>query len=75
MLKRKKELNYRKGLTWKDCSGCLAFVSGFKVVGIGGELLGEEGRCKTVGLEPGRQYRILPHYICISHNPRPVNRG
>ncbi|MDX9894312.1 MAG: hypothetical protein RBS34_02635 [Desulfofustis sp.] len=64
MLKKKQEVNYRRGRTWASCSQCDHFVREFQVVGIGGKVLGVEARCRIVGLEPGRQYRVLPHYWC-----------
>ena len=59
-LKAKAERNYRKGPTWKDCSGCDHFVRNWQG--------GKEGRCRLIGLKPGRMYRILPHYICDDHD-------
>ena len=55
-LKAKNELNYRKGLTHKECSGCDYFIPNWEDTG--------EGRCRKIGLQPGRQYRVLPHYLC-----------
>ncbi len=65
-LKAKAERNYRKGLTWKDCSGCDHFVRDYEVMGCGKgtPVIRTEGRCRLIGLKPGRQYRILPHYLC-----------
>lgn len=64
MLKKKQEVNYRRGRTWADCSGCDHFVREFKVVGIGGVELGVEHRCRVIGLEMGRQYRVSPKNWC-----------
>ena len=50
-LKKKAELNYRKGGTWKDCGGCNHFRS-------------DLGRCSIIGLDAGRMYQVLPHYVC-----------
>lgn len=65
-LKKKAELNYRRGLTWKNCSDCEHFVADFEVRSCArdGRVLRREGRCKIIGLKHGRAYRILPHYIC-----------
>ncbi len=59
-LKKKAELNYRRGLIWKSCSYCDHFVRPWAGTG--------EGRCRRIGLEPGRQYRILPHYLCDAYD-------
>ncbi len=64
MLKKKQEVNYRRGRTWASCSGCDHFVREFSVVGIGGAVLGVEPRCRVIGLEPGRMYRINPNHWC-----------
>ncbi len=55
-LKAKAERRYRRGHTWRECSDCRHFVPDWAATG--------EGRCRVMGLEPGRLYRILPHYIC-----------
>lgn len=67
-LKAKKERNYRPGRTSKNCGTCDHFVSDFQVVAIGGKFLGIEGRCSLIGLEHGRRYRVLPHYLCDDHD-------
>jgi len=59
-LKAKAERNYRRGLTWKDCSGCDHFVHDWA-----GQ---DDGRCRIIGLKHGRAYRILPHYLCDAHD-------
>lgn len=71
-LRAKVERNYRKGPTWKACSGCTHFVRNFEVRGQGGEgrKIAVEARCRLIGLEHGRGYRILPHYICDDHEQR-----
>ncbi|KJR97198.1 MAG: hypothetical protein VR65_24935 [Desulfobulbaceae bacterium BRH_c16a] len=70
MLKKKEELKNRKGLTWKDCSTCLNFVERFEGCGTG-MLPSKMGRCREIGLSPGKQYRILPKYICDAHKANP----
>ena len=64
-LKRKRELNYRRGNKSRNCSICSNFVT-MQVKGIGGEDLGEQSRCRIVGLQAGRMYRILPASVCDS---------
>jgi hypothetical protein len=76
MLQIKEKLHYRRGYEWKDCSTCLEFVHDMKQIGISDEKLEEQPRCRIIGLQPGRMFRILPHYICDSHNPDPrFHRG
>lgn len=69
-LKAKAERNYRKGLTHKDCSGCDHFVRNFEVKSCGKEdrTVAVEGRCRVIGLQHGRAYRILPHYLCDDYD-------
>lgn len=62
-LKAKVERNYRRGLTWQDCSGCKHFVQRF-------DNRSGDGRCKLIGLKSGRQYLILPHYLCDDFSAR-----
>ena len=60
-LKIKDELHYRPGRTGHHCSACNHFVPGEeKIEGI---LYGDP-RCRLIGLNPGRQFRINPGYIC-----------
>jgi len=71
MLKAKKERNYRKGPTWRSCSDCDHFVARFEVKSCGmneDRTIRTEGRCRAIGLQHGRQYNILPHYICDDFN-------
>jgi LSD1 subclass zinc finger protein len=59
-LKIKTELNYRRGSTHKYCSICDNYTSmHFKGIG-------EQPRCRIIGIKPGRMYRIHPHNICDS---------
>lgn len=62
-LKKKRELNYRSGNKTMHCLICSHFVK-MQIKGIGGEDLGEQGRCQIVGLQQGRMYRILPASVC-----------
>ena len=71
MLQKKKELNYRRGNTMFHCGGCDHWVRDARwlwvdpVLKTMAELSGkEEPRCKLVGLEPGRAYRVNEHAIC-----------
>jgi len=69
MLRAKKERNYRKGSTWRSCSDCDHYVGDFEVRACtSGNVLKIEGRCRLIGLQHGRMYRILPHYICDAFN-------
>lgn len=75
MLKKKQEVNYRRGRTWASCSGCDHFVRRFELVGIDGAVLGVEQRCRVIGLEPGRQYRVSPNNWCDRYdNTRTLER-
>jgi len=68
LLKKKKELNYRRGTTAHSCSECNYYVP-VK------DAEKREGRCRIMGLKPGRAYRILPHFICDRHdNSRSLKR-
>jgi len=63
-LKIKTELKYRPGYTHAHCSQCNHFVSKHPCVGINGVDLGEQPRCRIIGMNPGRMYRINPNNIC-----------
>ena len=63
-MKKKRELNYKRGTTAHDCSECNYYVAEFEVRGIGGKVLGTEPRCMVIGLKDGRVYRINPKNIC-----------
>lgn len=64
MLKRKVELNYRRGYTHSSCEDCDHLVRDWPVHAIGGGLLREEDRCKVIGLQSGRMYRVGRKNIC-----------
>lgn len=70
MLKIKEQLHYKRCPTWGCCGDCNHFVKDFQVrsCGRGGEVIKEEGRCRIIGLEHGRMYRILPHFFCDKFN-------
>jgi hypothetical protein len=60
-LKIKDELKYRQGYTHASCEQCDYFVHAHRCVD--GELW-EAPRCKVIGVERGRGYRINPSSIC-----------
>lgn len=64
MLKRKQELNYLRGYTHSSCGDCNSFVPNCQLTGIDGQDLGSQPRCREIGLEPGRMYRVSPNNIC-----------
>lgn len=66
-LKKKDELQYRKGSTneCRNCGFCMHFVDKYEVKGIGGAVLRVEGRCKIMGVDHGSiRYRIRPDHTC-----------
>jgi hypothetical protein len=67
-LKKKTELNYRKGRTGHHCSYCNHFVSRFEVKLIGGETKGFEPRCRIMGLQMSIKYRINPENLCDAYD-------
>jgi hypothetical protein len=66
-LQIKKDLNYRRGYTWKACGYCDHYVPSF-VIGRTGVYAVAEPRCKVIGLNPGRGYRINPDYLCDKYH-------
>ena len=52
MLKRKQEVNYRKGTTGRHCAVCDHFVDWY------------EPSCSVIGLEAGRAYRVGEKNLC-----------
>lgn len=68
MLKIKEQLHYRRGYTHASCSECDHYVEKFKLTGIGGADLGEEPRCRVLGLKPGRMFRVHPRSICDKYD-------
>ena len=62
-LQIKDDLNYRRGYTWKACSYCDHYVGSVEIA-IEGALRIGEPRCKIIGLNPGRLYRINRAYVC-----------
>lgn len=71
-LKRKVDLNYRHGYTHKSCEDCNHFVAADKCAD--GELW-EAPRCREIGVQRGRGFRINPNSICDLHdNSRALER-
>ena len=64
MLKRKKDVNYRRGTTGQHCEVCDHFEAAFLVKGCDGEPLAIEPRCAVIGLQNGRMYRIGTKNLC-----------
>ena len=52
MLKRKREVHYRRGTTGRHCAVCDHFVDWY------------EPRCSVIGLEAGRAYLIGEKNLC-----------
>ncbi len=65
-LKKKIELHYRKGSTNESCNcqNCKNIVKDSVVITGRGEILAAEPRCKVMGLQPSRRYRIRLDYTC-----------
>ena len=63
-LKIKRELNYRRGYQHAHCSDCNYYFSQFEVRSCNGNPLGKEPRCRKIGLENSRRYRVHPNNIC-----------
>jgi succinate dehydrogenase/fumarate reductase-like Fe-S protein len=68
MLKRKRELNYRRGSTMRNCGTCDHHVPDALELKAGGVVVGSEDRCSVIGVKPGRTYRVLRNYICDAHD-------
>ena len=64
MLKKKREVNYRRGTTGRHCAVCDHFECAFQVRGCNCEPLAIEPRCAVIGLENGRAYRIGAKNLC-----------
>ena len=64
-LKKKIELNYRRGRPGCWCEECAAYVGNFGVRGIGEiAVLRAEPRCRVIGLKNSRRYKISPVHCC-----------
>lgn len=62
-LKIKNELNYRRGYTGRSCIHCNHCVARQAADGSY-----KEYRCRIIGLNAGRLYRINPNSICDKHD-------
>lgn len=73
-LKRKQELNYRRGSAASCCARCNHFipdVEPYDNVSIDKlAKLQVEHRCRIIGDEPGRAYRVARHAICDAYEER-----
>ena len=67
-LKKKTELNYRRGTTSRYCEHCNHYVSSFPACTPDGKFRAFEPRCEIMGLQNGRAYRIHPANICDRHD-------
>ena len=65
-LKKKTDLNYKKGGECHYCSQCNQFVPRFEIKS--GENTRHEPRCKIMGLEMSIAYRINKNSICDAYN-------
>ena len=63
-LKKKIEMNYRRGTTGQHCAVCDHFMDGHKIYTPLGDLLRDEPRCSVIGLGAGRAYRIGAKNLC-----------
>lgn len=63
----KKKFNYRHGYASRYCGICDEFVM-VQVTGINGSDLGKQPRCRRIGLNPGRAYKINPNNICDAYD-------
>ena len=64
MLKKKREVNYRRGTTGRHCAVCDHFEVAFQVRGCNGQPLALEPRCAVIGLKNGRAYRVGAKNLC-----------
>jgi hypothetical protein len=63
----KKVRNYRHGYASRSCGYCDEFVR-VQITGIGGADLGLQPRCRILGLEAGKAYRINANCICDAYD-------
>jgi hypothetical protein len=68
LLEKKVALHYRKGSTDNSCSTCDHVVRDLLVTTIGGNTEITQPRCRLMGLESGRRYRINLTCICDAHD-------
>jgi hypothetical protein len=65
-LKKQLELNYRRGNKLTCCGTCRQYIPDFQIHARSGELR-LEPRCRTIGIDGGRAYRVLPTRVCDAH--------
>ena len=65
-LKAKIELNYRRGTTSKSGRYCNHFMSASEA--FAAFSCDSEPRCRIMGVEPGRSFRISPNSICDKYD-------
>lgn len=63
----KKVRNYRHGYASRYCGICDEFVT-VQITGIGGADLGKQPRCRILGQDAGKAYRINPNCICDAYD-------
>lgn len=65
MLKKKRDLNYRKALGGRVCCKKCAHYKFIDIHGIGGVgVLRQDWRCEAIGLENSRRYIVRPDHVC-----------
>lgn len=67
-LKKKIELNYRRGSTCHHCGVCDFYYPEFDTPQFGSGPTKKEPRCRIIGLLSGRAYRIHPNHICDAYD-------
>jgi len=70
MLKAKRERNYRRGVKGVNCGTCASFVPDFQVNSCNGVPLKVDQRCKVIGLQNGRMYRVVSAGLCDSYEEK-----
>lgn len=64
-LKKKDEFKYRKGGSGTpNCGRCAHVVRDFQTHTMNGAPLNIEPRCRIMGLENGRRYRVRLDHVC-----------
>jgi hypothetical protein len=63
----KKVRNYRHGYASRSCGDCDEFVQ-VRITGIGGADLGLQLRCRIIGQDAGKAFRINPNCICDAYD-------
>jgi hypothetical protein len=67
MLKRKRDLNYRKAVRHDDggkrCKVCV-FRQFVDIYGCNADVIGRDWRCEPIGIQNSRKYSIAADHIC-----------